>query len=99
MIRSFRSQGVADLFNGVDSAAARRVCPREVWAVAIRKLTQLDTAARLADMAVPPNNRLEKLVGDRAGQWSVRINQKYRVVFTWTPEGPTQVEIVDYHRG
>jgi proteic killer suppression protein len=64
---------------------------------AIRKLLILDAADALDDLAVPPGNRLEKLRGDRAGQHSVRINQQWRICFRWTPAGPEDVEIVDYH--
>jgi proteic killer suppression protein len=68
-----------------------------VQEVARRKLDQLDSVASLDDLAVPPGNRLEKLAGDREGQYSVRINQQYRICFLWTVEGPDQVAIVDYH--
>ena len=66
-------------------------------AVARRKLRQLQIAARLDDLRVPPGNRLEALKGDRAGQHSIRIDDQYRVCFRWTPAGPAGVEIVDYH--
>ncbi|MDO8705282.1 MAG: type II toxin-antitoxin system RelE/ParE family toxin [Sulfuricaulis sp.] len=64
---------------------------------ALRKLKQLDLARRIEDMRAPPANRLEKLSGDRAGQWSVRINDQFRVCFRWTAGGAEDVEIVDYH--
>lgn len=64
---------------------------------ALRKLLILDAAEILDDLMVPPGNRLEKLRGDRAGQYSVRVNQKWRICFRWTPAGPDDVEIVDYH--
>jgi toxin HigB-1 len=64
---------------------------------ALRKLAQLDLAQNLDDMRVPPGNRLEALSGDRKGQWSIHINDQYRICFRWTNEGPTDVEIVDYH--
>lgn len=64
---------------------------------ALRKLTQLDLAQRLEDMRTPPANRLEKLSGNRAGQWSVRINDQFRICFRWTEGGADDVEIVDYH--
>jgi len=67
--------------------------------VARRKLRQLEIAARLDDLAVPPGNRLEALKGDRQGQHSIRINDQYRVCFVWTEGGPSEVEIVDYHQG
>jgi len=62
-----------------------------------RKLRQLDIAARLDDLRVPPGNRLEALKRNRAGQHSIRINDQFRVCFRWTPAGPGDVEIVDYH--
>jgi proteic killer suppression protein len=65
--------------------------------VARRKLRQLEIAARLDDLRVPPGNRLEALKGDRAGQHSIRINDQFRVCFRWTAAGAEDVEIVDYH--
>lgn len=97
MIRSFRDRGTEDLYNGIASKAARRSCPQALWSVAQRKLDQLNAATVLQDLAVPPGNRLEPLSGDRKGQHSIRINEQYRVCFGWTEEGPTEVEIVDYH--
>jgi len=64
---------------------------------ALRKLAQLDWSAVLDDLKVPPCNGLEALKDDRKGQHSIRINQQWRVCFVWTPEGPANVEIVDYH--
>jgi proteic killer suppression protein len=64
---------------------------------ALRKLLILDAAETLDDLRVPPGNRLEKLMGDRAGSYSVRINQQWRICFSWTDAGPDGVEIVDYH--
>src|SRR5262249_53901715 len=65
--------------------------------VALRKLLILDAAETLADLRVPPSNRLEKLVGDRAGQDSIRVNQQWRICFRWNKGGAENVEIVDYH--
>jgi len=65
--------------------------------VARRKLDMLDAARSLADLRAPPGNRLEALAGDRAGAYSIRINQQWRVCFTWTGDGPDRVEIVDTH--
>jgi proteic killer suppression protein len=64
---------------------------------ALRKLVQLDLAERIEDMRVPPGNRLESLAGDRAGQWSVRINDRFRICFLWVDGNAEEVEIVDYH--
>ena len=65
--------------------------------IALRKLRQLEIAGRLEDLKVPPGNNLEKLQGDRAGQMSIRINDKWRVCFKWTAAGAADVEIVNYH--
>jgi proteic killer suppression protein len=64
---------------------------------ALRKLKQLDLARRIEDLRAPPANRLERLKGDRAGQWSLRINDQFRVCFRWTGKDAEDVEIVDYH--
>jgi proteic killer suppression protein len=74
-------------------------CPRSLWDVAYRKLDHLDSATALKDLLVPPGNRLERLHGDRKGQYSVRINDRYRICFRWTESGPDEAGIVDYHRG
>ena len=63
----------------------------------MRKLAMLNRAAALSDLRVPPGNRLEALAGDRSGQFSIRINEQWRICFCWTSVGPTEVEIVDYH--
>jgi proteic killer suppression protein len=97
MIVGFRDQGVEDVFNGVDSRAAAKACPKAQWKVARRKLDQLDSATVLQDLRVPPGNRLEALSGGRQGQHSIRINDQYRICFAWTDAGPADVEIVDYH--
>jgi proteic killer suppression protein len=66
---------------------------------ALRKLKQLDLARRIDDLRAPPANRLEQLKGDRAGQWSLRVNDQFRTCFRWTGTDADDVEIVDYHRG
>jgi proteic killer suppression protein len=68
-----------------------------IEAVAIRKLAQLNAATTLGFLRIPSGNRLEKLAGDREGQYSIRINDQWRVCFVWTVTGPSKVEIVDYH--
>lgn len=92
MIRSFRSADTRRLF---ETGKSRRFS--RILRVATRKLTQLDNAAELRDLASPPGNRLEALRGDRAEQYSIRINDQFRLCFVWTPEGAEQVEILDYH--
>lgn len=68
-----------------------------IAAVARRKLRQLEIAGVLQDLRVPPGNRLEALKGDRVGQYSIRVNDQFRICFRWTAAGPADVEIVDYH--
>jgi proteic killer suppression protein len=88
-------------FKGGDTeklAGGRRVKRfANVEAAARRKLRQLQIAGRLDDLRVPLGNRLEPLKGDRAGQYSIRINDQYRICFRWTAAGAEDVEIVDYH--
>jgi proteic killer suppression protein len=97
MIKSFRHSGTEDIFNGINSAAARRTCPENLWKIAARRLDQLDSIVELQELRIPPGNRLEALGGDRKGQHSIRINDQYRICFLWTEQGPDHVEIVDYH--
>jgi len=97
MIQSFKDQGTEDVFDGKNSKSARKTCPRSLWRVAVRKLDQLDSAGVLDDLKVPPGNRLEALSGNRKRQYSIRINEQYRICFVWLSDGPDAVEIVDYH--
>ena len=97
MIRGFRDQGTEDIWNGVNSKRARKRCPENIWQVALRRLSWMDAATKLSDLASPPGNRLEALRDDRAGQHSIRINDQYRICFVWTDDGPADVEITDYH--
>ncbi len=97
MIKTFADQGTEDLFNGLNSTTARRTCPGNLRSIARRRLELLDSVTLLAELRIPPGNRLEALKGDRNGQHSIRINDKYRICFIWTTEGPANVQIVDYH--
>jgi proteic killer suppression protein len=97
VIRSFADAATEEVFDGVRSRRARAACPENLWAVARRKLTQLNRVRDLRELAVPPGNRLEALRGDRAGQHSIRINDQYRVCFVWENGHADQVEITDYH--
>ena len=97
MIRSFKNAGAEDIFNGENSRVARKACPEFLWKVATRKLDQLDSVVALDELRAPPGNRLEALSGNRRGQYSIRINEQYRICFVWTDLGPAEVEIVDYH--
>lgn len=73
--------------------------PPDLLRVAQRKFALLGFARALDDLRSPPGNRLEKLKGDRSGQWSIRINDQWRICFLWTEAGPADVEMVDYHKG
>jgi proteic killer suppression protein len=97
VIQSFADQGTADVYDGRDTKRARSSCPPVLWPVARRKLDQLDVAQILDDLRAPPGNKLEALKGDRRGQHSIRVNQQFRICFRWTPAGPENIEIVDYH--
>lgn len=97
MIKSFKNQGTEDIFNGKPTKVARQVCPANVWDVASRKLDMLDSAIGINDLRSPPGNRLEKLKGDRSRQYSIRINDQYRICFIWL-EDAEEVEITNYHK-
>jgi proteic killer suppression protein len=92
VIRSFRSADTRALF---ETGKSKRF--GGIITVATRTLTQLDAAATLAFLKSPPGNRLEALKGARKGQYSIRINDQWRICFRWTPIGPADVEITDYH--
>lgn len=92
MIISFKDKDSALLASGV--------CVKRFEAferIAYRKIRQLQIAASLNDLRIPPGNRLEALSGKRKGQYSIRINDQYRICFVWIPAGPAEVEITDYH--
>jgi proteic killer suppression protein len=92
VIQSFRCKHTEALFR---TGRSRRF--GAITAVATRKLAMLDAAATLDFLKSPPGNRLEGLKGNRAGQYSIRINDQFRICFRWTAEGPSELEIVDYH--
>jgi proteic killer suppression protein len=93
MIRSFKSEETEKVFNRERS----HKFPSDIQQVALRKLRMLNRAVTLQDLRVPPANRLEKLSGDRAGQYSIRINNQWRICFDWDAGDAQNVEIVDYH--
>jgi toxin HigB-1 len=93
MIVSFRNDETATIWSGRRS----RRLPGDIQAPALRKLRLLNNAKRLDDLRVPPGNRLEALRGNRAGQYSIRINDQWRICFVWKDNHAHQVEIVDYH--
>ena len=93
MIKSFADKQTAAIFAGYE---VRRL-PKAIQAGARRKLIFIDSAVGLESLRVPPGNRLERLKGDRAGQWSIRINNQWRICFRWQDGHAWDVEIVDYH--
>jgi toxin HigB-1 len=93
VLRSFRDKDTEAVWLRQRSHRLDTPTQRAAW----RKLAMLDAAEILADLRVPPGNRLEKLSGDRGGQYSIRINRQWRICFRWSDSGPEDVEIVDYH--
>lgn len=93
MITSFRDGEAEKIWNGERS----RRLPADIQPAALRKLRLINAARKLDDLKVPPGNRLEALKGNRAGQWSIRINSQWRICFCWHEGGAEDVEIVDYH--
>ena len=96
MIRSFADATTADLWAERNSKTARRI-PRELWPVVHRKLTMLDSAQRLEDLAAVPGNRFEALAGSRTGWLSIRVNQQYRLTVRWENNDAYEVRCEDYH--
>lgn len=93
MIQGFADRETELIWTGRRS----RKLPGDIQAIALRKLRLLNAARVIGDLRIPPGNRLEALKGDRAGQWSIRINGQWRICFVWEEGGPRNVEIVDYH--
>ena len=93
MIQSFRDKATRDVFDRIYVKAISPELQRTVY----RKLLILDAAESLEDLRVPPGNRLEKLSGDRKGQYSIRVNDQYRICFVWREENAFDVHLTDYH--
>lgn len=93
MIKSFKCKETEKIFDGTVS----KKFPHDLQTRALRKLAMLDAADNVDDLRIPPSNHLEKLSGDRAGQYSIRINDKYRICFEWNNNESENVEIIDYH--
>ena len=93
MIKSFKDKEAEKIFNGQFSLKL----PENIQRIALRKLTLVHGAATLNFLRVPPANRLEKLTGDREGQWSIRINDQWRICFEWRDGDADNIEITDYH--
>lgn len=93
MIQNFKNKETQKIFERQRS----RKLPSDIQQVALRKLRMLNRAETLQDLRVPPANRLERLVGDREGQYSIRVNDQWRICFEWQDGEASDVEIVDYH--
>ena len=93
MIKSFKNDETEKVYRREGSSKL----PRDIQQVALRKLRMVNNAKNLNDLRIPPANRLEKLIGDRAGQHSIRINDQWRICFTWQEGDASDVEITDYH--
>ncbi|MBL8635432.1 MAG: type II toxin-antitoxin system RelE/ParE family toxin [Myxococcales bacterium] len=96
VIEHFADKKTESVFHGETNKEARRI-PKELWTVARRKLDMLHAAHAIEDLRIPPGNRLESLSGDLAGFWSIRINEKYRIVFKFDGGVARDVKITDYH--
>ena len=97
MIKSFKNAGTEDIFDGIASKAARKCCPQSIWPVARRKLDQVNRVQEITELQIPPGDRLAQLKGDRENQYSIRINQQYRICFIWEEGQAYEIEITDYH--
>jgi proteic killer suppression protein len=96
VIRTLADGATRDIWNGVNSRAARGI-PRELWPIVRRKLDQIDAVTHLDDLRVPPGNRLHALTGDLAGCHAVRVNDQYRIVFRFEGGDAFDVRCTDYH--
>jgi len=96
MIISFGNKITKDLFDGIPNKQILRF-PKSLHKSALNKLTLMDGAKQLDDLKIPPGNRLEALKANLKGFHSIRINDQWRIIFKWSDDGPTDVEIVDYH--
>ena len=96
MIVSFGDAATEALYHGAAGRRTRRL-PPDIVKVCLRKLDMLDAAVVLEDLRVPPGNGLEALKGEFKGRHSVRVNDQWRIVFRWTPQGPAEVRLIDYH--
>jgi len=96
-IQSYRDEGARDIAESANPTAARRALPVQLHQQARRRMAALDAMTALADLALFPGWRLEQLKGDRTGQYSLRINDQYRICFQWNGIDVLNVEIADYH--
>ena len=97
MIRSFSDSGTEDLFYRRDTKAARKACPREAWSAAQRKLDYMHAAKDVRDLSQLPGARFEPKEGKMKGWYTIRINDRYRIMFRWSDNAAENVQIEDYH--
>ena len=99
MIYSFADEETADIYHGISSKRTRKRLSTALFEKAQMKLDMINRAHLLEDLRIPPNNKLEKLKGDLAGKYSIRINDQYRIVFIWdaNSRSASEVKIIDYH--
>jgi len=96
VILSFGDKITENIFDGIDSKAARSI-PQNIWKTAYRKLDMINAAYELNDLKIPPANRLEKLKGKLSGYYSIRVNDQFRIIFLWNNHNADHVQITDYH--
>jgi proteic killer suppression protein len=98
LIGKFKSKGTEDIFDGKNTKETRKILPVYLHDKARNKMDIMNYANDLNDLKVPPSNYLEKLIGDRKGQYSIRINNQYRICFYWEKDIANEIEIIDYHK-
>jgi len=96
VIRTLADEATRDIWNGLNTKAARRI-PRELWGAVRRRLDQIDSVATLDDLKIPPGNRLHALAGDLRGYHAIRVNDQYRIVFRFEGRDAVDVRCTDYH--
>ncbi len=94
MIRSWKTDAAKAILEGRNPGKG---FPTDLISVTRRRLERIDAAVRVEDLRIPPGHRLHQLTGERAGQWSLSVNDQFRICFVWGPQGPEDVEFVDYH--
>ncbi len=98
MILSFKNKATENIFDGKTTKNTRNICPQNLLKIARRKLDQIDSIIELDELRIPPGNRFEMMLGgDRKNEYSIRINDQYRICFVWHGAGAELVEITDYH--
>jgi toxin HigB-1 len=96
MVVNFKDKATEDIFNGVYSKESRKI-PQSIHSIAVRKLDMINAAIKIEDLRIPPGNHLESLKGDLVGFFSIRINNQFRIIFTFNQSNAFNVQIVDYH--